>query len=89
MIDTIQRLKNVAEFIGNTTGRENARWIYDVADELERLRSELQQAKDQVIEECAKVAETAGCGDRWCKGCVGNQVAAAIRSLSVASTERP
>lgn len=30
-------------------------------------------------ERCAKIAETAGCGDPQCMSCYGNQIAAAIR----------
>lgn len=39
------------------------------------------EVREKTIEECARIAETAGCGDPKCTGCYGNQIAAAIRDL--------
>ena len=45
-------------------------------DEIERLRSALAAER----EECAKVAEIAGCGRAGCTDCYGGKIAAAIRA---------
>ena len=62
-------------------------WWIDraVAAERERddLRAKLEIARKATIEECAKVAMTAGCGNPQCMDCYGNQIAATIRDLAL------
>lgn len=56
----------------------------DALAEIQRLRALVPQqdgAREAAIEECAKIAETAGCGDPRCMSCYGNQIAATIRDL--------
>jgi hypothetical protein len=45
------------------------------------VRQIQEDARSKAIEECAAIAETAGCGNRECRDCYGNQIAAAIRDL--------
>lgn len=55
----------------------------EAAAEIERLRNQLVNARADAIEECAKIAMTAGCGDPQCMDCYGNQIAATIRDLAL------
>jgi hypothetical protein len=42
------RLLKLAEFIAQTQGRVNSLWIYELANELERLRDENRKLKARI-----------------------------------------
>jgi hypothetical protein len=45
MNDIVERLRRTGDFIAAQTGKENAGWVYEAANEIARLREALQHAR--------------------------------------------
>lgn len=77
--DQVERLRRTAAFIAGQTGEENARWIHEAANEIERLRKELETVQDHR----ARVGRNR---DMWKAQC--ERQAEQLRALSVPSDQR-